>query len=462
MTFASPSTRGSVGQRLLAMLLVIVAVAMMMPSPASAHTGDQSYLYLDILDGTVEGRVEFPVSDINEVFDTDLRRDEEGFFADVESFRSEIVDYSNAHISVSEVGGNRLPLVFTEIEYLELSDDGYGIFHFEVDATWDTVPRQFDITFDPFFEVIDDYDAFLIIGVDFNGGVFDNEANWLLNFEQGSETQLADLDDASWWKGFKATVDLGVDHIRIGTDHIFFILVLLVPSVLFGRSVTNKWQPSETFGSSLWRVLKIATMFTIAHSITLTIVGLGVVDIPGDAVKWIEAAIAFSIVLAALHNLYPVFHDSEHLLAFGFGLFHGLGFAGLLSDLGLGRSNKVSSLLGFNVGVEIGQIAIILLVFPLLFVLRRTRWYQPFATFGSIALAFVAAVWTIERVTERDSGMSDRVDNWMSFPRILIPLALLYVVAAALHKRASDAGTLIDGGEGPDSTEDRETSLVGG
>ncbi len=450
------------GQRLLAALLVIVAFAMMMPSPASAHTGDQSYLYLDILDGTIEGRVEYPISDINEVLDLGLRRDEAGFFADVEAVRADIVDYTDAHLSVSEVGGSRLPLVFTDLEYLELSDDGYGIFHFDVDATWDTVPRQFDITFNPFFEVIDDYDAFLIIGVDFNGGVFDNEANWLLNFEQGSETQLADLDDASWWKGFVATVDLGVDHIRIGTDHIFFILVLLVPAVLISRSVTNKWEPSETFGTSLWRVLKIATMFTIAHSITLTIVGLGVVDIPGDAVKWIEAAIAFSIVLAALHNLYPVFHDSEHLLAFGFGLFHGLGFAGLLSELGLGRSNKLSSLLGFNVGVELGQIAIILLVFPLLFLLRRTRWYQPFATMGSVALAFVAMVWTIERVTERDSGISDRVDNWMSFPRILIPLAVMYVVGAVIYKRASDAGTLIDGGTGPDPSDDRETSLVGG
>jgi len=205
-------------------------------------------------------------------------------------------------------------------------------------------------------------------------------------------------------------------------------------------------------------------MFTIAHSITLSLGGLGILDLPSRPV---ETLIALSIIAAALHNLRPVFHNKEWLIAFGFGLFHGLGFAGLLADLGLGRSHRVSSLLGFNVGVELGQLVIIALVFPILFVLRRTRLYRWILAIGSIAMAAVALLWLIERVFDTSVSIVEVVDKVLKFPRVLVPLAIAAVVAVVFERRESARGALLptaadgDGGADVHEADDRTEAMVG-
>ena len=202
-----------------------------------------------------------------------------------------------------------------------------------------------------------------------------------------------DLGDASQWNNFRASIDLGVDHIRTGPDHVFFILALLLPAVLI--LVAWPWKPSPSFGYSLLRIVLVATMFTIAHSITFTLAGLDYLPLPPS--KLTESVIALSIMLAALHNLRPILGHREWLLAFVFGLFHGMGFAGLVEDLDINRTTQLVSLLGRNVGIEIAQLVIIFVTFPLLFLLRRTRAYMPLFTLVSLALAAVSAVWIVER-----------------------------------------------------------------
>ena len=182
-------------------------------------------------------------------------------------------------------------------------------------------------------------------------------------------------------------------------------------------------------GSSLWRVLKIVTMFTIAHSITLAVGGLGIVEL---SPRLVETIIALSIAAAALHNIRPIFANKEWVLAFAFGLFHGFGFAGLLSELGLDRSNRFLSLLGFNIGVELGQAAIILMVFPMLFILRRTRYYLGILYGGSVVLALVAPVWATERIFDYDTQVNELVDPILQWPRSAGLVAVGYVVATAL------------------------------
>ncbi|MDH3306420.1 MAG: HupE/UreJ family protein [Acidimicrobiia bacterium] len=122
--------------------------------------------------------------------------------------------------------------------------------------------------------------------------------------------------------------------------------------------------------------MKIATFFTLAHSITFTLAGMG--WLPTPPAKLVEATIAISIAAAALHTLRPLLPNREWTLSFVFGLFHGMGFASLVSDLDVSRSSQLISLLRRNVGIEIGQVVVILLFFPGLFLLRRTPFYQPF------------------------------------------------------------------------------------
>ncbi len=156
-------------------------------------------------------------------------------------------------------------------------------------------------------------------------------------------------------------------HIWIGFDHILFLLSLLLPAVLIWRA--SRWQAVETFRAAFVDVFRIVTSFTVAHSITLSLATLGFVSLPS---RWVESAIAASVVLAALNNLWPLFHGRRWMVAFGFGLIHGFGFASVLVDLGLPRETLVLALVGFNLGVEAGQLAIVALFLPLAFALRRT------------------------------------------------------------------------------------------
>ncbi|MCA9189156.1 MAG: HupE/UreJ family protein [Planctomycetales bacterium] len=151
-----------------------------------------------------------------------------------------------------------------------------------------------------------------------------------------------------------------------------------------------------TFRPAWTSVLKVVTMFTLAHSITLWLAVMQYVTIPGSMV---ESAIAFSIIVSACLNLFRVSTLPSWTVAFGFGLIHGFGFANVLSDLGLRHLALASSLLGFNLGVEVGQLAIVLVVLPLLFLLRDSKLYHwGILRGGSVLVAVVAAVWMYERI----------------------------------------------------------------
>ena len=188
------------------------------------------------------------------------------------------------------------------------------------------------------------------------------------------------------------------------------------------------WQPSPSFGYSLLRIVLVATMFTIAHSITFTLAGLDYLPLPPS--KLTESVIALSIALAALHNLRPILGHREWLIAFVFGLFHGMGFAGLVEELDISRTTQLVSLLGRNVGIEIAQLIIIAVTFPMLFILRRTRVYMPLFYVVSVALAVLSSVWIVERVFEVDAGINRLVDATLEWPRALWVMVVLTAVAA--------------------------------
>ena len=158
----------------------------------------------------------------------------------------------------------------------------------------------------------------------------------------------------------------------------------------------KKWQAVETFRAAFVDVFKIVTAFTIAHSITLSLATLGVISLPS---RWVESAIAASVVLAALNNVWPLFHGRRWMVAFAFGLIHGFGFASVLADLGLPREALALALVGFNLGVEGGQLAIVAVFLPLAFALRRTSFYRRAVMVGgSLVIAALAGVWLVERV----------------------------------------------------------------
>ena len=187
-----------------------------------------------------------------------------------------------------------------------------------------------------------------------------------------------DLEDLSSPNSFGQFLMLGIKHIAFGFDHLLFLFALLLVISRFGE------------------IARIVTFFTIAHSITLSLAALEVITVPSSIV---EPIIAVSIIYVALENIFKTEQTKRWLIAYVFGLVHGLGFAGVLRDIGIGSgTDSIMPLLSFNLGVEIGQIAIILLVLPVLWKLQRKKFYRTkFVPVCSGLIAIAGLYWLVER-----------------------------------------------------------------
>ena len=180
----------------------------------------------------------------------------------------------------------------------------------------------------------------------------------------------------SAWGNFVVYLWFGTEHILGGYDHIMFLLALIV---LLPR---------------VWDTLKIVTAFTIAHSVTLTLAWFDMVDLPS---RLVESAIAFSIAYVALENLFRERPTGRWMLAGFFGLVHGLAFYGALSAFDTNPDNTLIALFSFNLGVEIGQVAIVLLAYAPLYYCARYSWFPRAARAASLVMFTVAAWWFMER-----------------------------------------------------------------
>jgi len=191
----------------------------------------------------------------------------------------------------------------------------------------------------------------------------------------------------------------GVHHIADGTDHVLFLVSLLLVSVWRRDAGASRWSPREDARSVLTEVLRLVTAFTVAHSITLGLAAYGVLTPPS---RWVESLIAASVLVAALDNLWPLLRGPRWAVVFAFGLVHGFGFAGAMQDLGLSAQALAWPLLGFNIGVELGQLMLVAAVLPVAFWLRRMPAYRwAVVAPASAAIAALALIWLIERSTDR-------------------------------------------------------------
>ena len=186
----------------------------------------------------------------------------------------------------------------------------------------------------------------------------------------------------------------GVWHIWIGFDHILFLIALMLPTTF--QCVDGKWVAMDDFWPVCHRAFALVTVFTVAHSVTLWMAVMQFVSLPS---QWVEVTIALSIVVTCAHNLYPVLKLPARWVAFGFGLIHGFGFAGVLTDLGLTETALAVPLLGFNLGVELGQASILLCFLPVAYAMRGSQFYRVvMLRAGSVVLACIACIWMYERI----------------------------------------------------------------
>jgi hypothetical protein len=201
------------------------------------------------------------------------------------------------------------------------------------------------------------------------------------------------LDHPSPWSAFAEYLRAGIWHILSGIDHLLFLLSLLLPAVLVRRQ--HRWEASPKAAPALANTVKVVTAFTLAHSITLSLAAFDVIRLPG---RLTESVIAASIIIAALNNVVPFVTEARWRIAFAFGLLHGFGFASVLAEMGLPKGARLVSLVAFNLGVEAGQLAVVLAVMPLAYLLRATVFYRrAVMPWGSSAIAALALVWLVQR-----------------------------------------------------------------
>lgn len=361
---------------------LLVLFCLLMSASAWAHKPSDSYLSLTVQHDRVEGRWDIALRDLNDAIGLDGDDDGAITWGEVRGKQQEIGAYALSRLALTS-SAKTCPSQPSAYLVDDHTDGTYAVFLFTAVCSGPIERLQADYRL--LFDVDAQHKGLLRL-------THDGETVAAI-FSPESPTQEFTIGDRSRWREGLQFVREGVWHIWVGFDHVLFLIALLLPAVLV--RVEGRWEAVTDFSSVLWSVVSIVTAFTVAHSFTLSLATLDVVRLPS---RFVESAIAASVVLAGLGNLYPMMMRRRWLVAFGFGLIHGFGFAAVLSDLGLRQGSLVLSLVSFNLGVEIGQLAIVAAFLPLTYFLRHTWTYQRVVVAtGSLTIAGVALLWFIER-----------------------------------------------------------------
>jgi hypothetical protein len=360
---------------------------------AHAHSSSNSYLTLSTSGPALTLRADVHMRDVDLIFDLDANRDGQVTWGEAKARSPELNDWLVQGV-VLTAAGQKCDLGRADLQASEHADGTYLSAQWAVNCPGLSSSAQaaeagLALRYDLIFAQDSLHRG--LLKVDFG----DDQTSALLSPER-PEAQISRAD-SSPLKVFGRYILEGVWHIWIGIDHIVFLLSLLVLAPLqSSRQRVVHWQAAKQARPVVLDVLAVVTAFTVAHSITLGLTITGWLTPPAD---WVEPAIAISVVLAALNNLLGFSALKRWRLAFVFGLVHGFGFASVLIDLGLPTSALLAALGGFNIGVELGQLAIVGAFLPVAWVLRQTRFYRwVVVAGGSAAIVVLGVFWTLERV----------------------------------------------------------------
>jgi HupE / UreJ protein len=354
-------------------------------APAQAHKPSDSYLQINVQGSVISGKWDVALRDLDFAIGLDADGDGQITWGEVRARHADIAAYAGARLALS-ADGKPCQLRMGAQQVDEHTDGAYTVMPLAFNCAGPAkAPAALGMRYSLFSDIDPQHRGLLNLNV--------NGATRTAIFSPQAATQGFVLSETTRWQQFVDYTREGVWHIWIGFDHILFLLSLLLPAV--GLWLARRWQPVERFGQAFWDVLRIVTAFTLAHSITLTLATLGLVSLPS---RLVESTIAASVVLAALNNVWPVFHGRRWIVAFLFGLIHGFGFASVLVDLGLPQGALALALFGFNVGVELGQLSIVAVFLPVAYLIRRSWFYRRVVlTVGSLSIAVVATAWLLER-----------------------------------------------------------------
>lgn len=364
-----------------------VACLLLMSLSISARAHKQSDSYLSITqpaDGpALSVQWDIALRDLEHAIGLDTNADAAITWGELKQRQAAIAGYAQAHLQIENDVARNCPLQFEQMLVDEHVDGKYAVLRFN--AVCEERAAKIDVRYSLLFDIDPNHHGLLNLSSDGNSRA--------AVFSATTDRQQFDLGSTQRTAQFAAFTKQGIGHIWEGYDHVLFLLALLLPAVVLYRD--RRWEPRESLRDSMIDVVKVVTAFTLAHSITLTLGALGWIYAP---TRLVESAIALTVLFGALNILLPIVRERRWLLAFVFGLIHGLAFASVLVDLGLQGGNLLLALLGFNIGVEIGQLAIVIVVVPLMYAARRTATFRRgLLPLGSLIVGCVAAYWFVSR-----------------------------------------------------------------
>jgi hypothetical protein len=406
-----------------------------------AHPMPHSLMLLDVKQDGIAVELQWPLKEFHYVFpDEHLDSNVTTLIARKGSWLDE---YLLQHFSVSDSSGNQWKIVVLGKKVKTDEQLLTGKYNELIYQLWLQPPpgistRHFIMHYDAIMHQLITHKMLIRIAQDWDGGLsgkdsMDADLGILMvnAATNAAPPVIVNLDEGSKWKGFKNMVSLGMRHIAEGTDHLLFLLVLMLPAPLLVAG--KRWGISGGTRYASLRLLKIATAFTIGHSLTLLAGAVGWMRLPAQPV---EVMIAVSILIGGIHALRPVFPRKEIFIASGFGLIHGLAFSSTLTELNVDGVRMALSILGFNVGIELMQLFVILLFVPWLIILSGNRMYKFIRVAGAVFAIIASLAWIAERTLQTPNKIAGIVEGVAVHGQwIVLVLALMAAVSYFFHAR---------------------------
>jgi hypothetical protein len=363
---------------------IIFSGALFSATCVEAHTQSYGFLRATVHDGHVSGQLELAVRDLDLAYALDADGDGNVTWGELRKRESEL---SSLVLHKISIGPAEAPcdLIPGAIAIDSRGGENYAIFPFT--GSCEVLGSQVRVGYDLMFGSDAQHRGLVDVS---NGDIGRSTV-------MTPETRVAvlDLESDNRLDVIRSFISHGAHHIWNGYDHMLFLVTLLLSAVVMRSG--NVWRPVETLGGAVWATTRVVTAFTLAHSITLSAAALGIVELPS---RLVESVIASSVAVAAINNLFPVVSRRVWIAAFVFGLMHGFGFASVLTDLGLPPARKLVALFAFNVGVELGQLAVVAGLLPVLFPIRRSAAYAQVALpVGSTVIMVIGFMWFLQRAT---------------------------------------------------------------
>ena len=389
-----------------------------------AHPMPNSVVVLNIHENHYTGQIQLPLAELQSAIGKDVNDNSDRL---VERLGDSLRIYLLQHIRPKSFEGKPWAVELGEMKVIETKNPIVGdykelVIDFKMSPPKNYDLRNFYFDYDVILHQVASHKTLIAIKQDWQQGIVAEDSTmqqvgvieWDIPTNTLKPFQIS-VQAGSTWQGFKNMVLLGINHIKEGTDHILFILTLLVAPLTPRGSPPTPRGGVSVFKLPLWGrgglplgvgglLLGLITAFTIGHSLTLFLGAVRWIRFPAQS---IEILIAITILVSAFHAYRPIYPKKEMLVAGGFGLIHGLAFAQTLTNLQLSTKQMILSILGFNIGIELMQLLVILVVFPVLILLARTRYYTIIRKIGAVVMMILAFAWLIERIQNKPNFITE-------------------------------------------------------